>query len=728
MVPLTICFAAGILADRLGDFHGSGILSATILIWVGWFAILWKAPGKTNFACALLFLMIFFSGALWHHARWNWHPKDSISLTTGADINTCAVRGIVRTEPVRVAAHPAHPTLDTLSPRDRVRFLLKVESIRAGQEWNRASGVVRTSVLLSDAESNNSGPVALPSSGESVEIAGNISHGNKTKNPGQFDFREHFRSRGELTTLFVGSTDGIKYLDFQIRVPGRRAKIRAWIDEQLHIHLPQEQAAFASAVLLGNRDQMDLEVRDRFLKTGASHLLAISGLHVGILASAFLLLLKLGFVSRRNCLYCTIFFVLGYAWLVEFRPTVLRASILICVMCGARLLGKTALSWGSLTAALMLVLIANPNDLFSIGAQLSFLAISTIIIGKPWIFQATSTDPLDQLIAQTRPAPVRAMNQLGRNIRAACCVSFLIWIMGIPLVAYRFHSIALVSPLINPMLLLPLAMALYAGIVLVCCSCILPSAAVIPAFVCSTSLASIQTMIDFGSDQPIGHFWSAGPSGLAVLAFYIGVFLFAVFPKTKLPTRWCVLLATGWLIFGWLVPERVARLKHDNRNKLEVTVIDVRHGSATLVSLPDGKNLLFDCGSLSGSRRAATTISNVLWKEGIHRLDAVVISHADVDHFNALPELLDRFDVREVWTTEPMANSDAASVATLLEAMTNHNVPLRLAGTGSSVHLTHGSKSDEVVIEFLGPPKLPAALSKRNIGDNEMSLIASLRW
>ena len=728
MILATACFAIGILADRKLDLAAPLIFAGVIVGLLIWFFVTLRMPRRQRLACVMLYAVIFCSGAIWHHARWNWFAEDNIGSFTGDSLAAFTVRGEIRTEPVRVAGRPVHPTLDTLRPRDRIRFLMQVNSIRDGDQWRKASGTARASVQLSEQQTHDETPVRLPACGSAVEVTAALLSGGPTRNPGQFDFRAHFRGKGELATLFIDSTSAVVPVDDATNKPGWRATLRGWIDQQLHQRLAQQQASFASAILLGNRDQMDFDVRQQFLKTGASHLLAISGLHVGILASGFLLLLKLGILSRRNCLYLTIAFVISYAWLVEFRPTVLRAAMLICVMCGARLMGKTALSWGSLAAALLLVLIFNPNDLFSLGAQLSFLAISTTIIGKPWIFKAPSRDPLQQLIEQTRPTPVRAIHQIGRGLRTAFCISFLIWIIGLPLVASRFHSLALIAPLINPLLILPLTISLYAGIVTIILSAVSPAAANVAAIVCGIGLASIESMIAFGAEQSFAHRWVAGPSDFSVAVFYGGLFLCAVFPLTRLPAKWCVLLGVLWLVFGWLVPQRIATIRQQDRQELRLIVIDVKHGSAALVQLPDGTNLLFDCGSLSGSHSAAAAISDTLWHEGIDRLDAIFVSHADVDHFNALPVLLERFSVQSVWTTEAMINRDAGSVRTFHEVINQYGIPIRLVRAGQGIEFRDSNDSQKPRIDFLGPPTFPNRAGLGRIGDNEMSLVVSLCW
>ncbi len=727
MIPTTVCFAIGILADRFLDLPGIASVAVATLAWIAWFAIQKLSSQKAIVACCLLYIMIASSGALWHHARWNWFPENEIGTFASDDFEACALKGVLVTEPVRVAAAAWHPTLDTMKPKERVRFQLRVHSIRDQGKWKSASGIAGVSIFLSEEQSAGKQAIELPDCSDAVEVIGEFVGSRPTSNPGQFDFENHFRAKGQFVSVFAKSTDSVQRIaNAKNPSHGIRAKLRSKIDAQLHGHLAPEKAAFASAVLLGNRDQMDIETRSRFLKAGASHLLAISGLHVGILASGFMLLLKLGFLSRRNCLLLTIAFVVSYAWLVEFRPTVLRAAILICVMCGARLLGRNALSWGSLTTALMLVLIFNPADLFSLGTQLSFLAISSIIIGKPWIFRPTSQDPIDQLIAKTRPAFVRWTASVGREIRAAFCVSFMIWVIGIPLVAWKFHSIAMVAPLLNPFLLIPMAMALYFGLATIACGMTFPMVAVVPAAACSLSLGSIQAMVDFSATQLSGHTWSSGPPGISVAIFYLGVALFAVIPQTKVPPRWCILLAAGWLVFGWLVPDRIAQIKRVENQKLEVIIIDVRHGSAALLKLPDGRNILCDCGSLSGSNNAARTISSVLWQQRIARIDTVIISHADVDHFNALPELVERFDIDSVWISSMMGDDDAKSVTTLFDALEKSSVPTIEVGGGHSIEFPSNNGSD-LKIDLLGPPKFPNG-SSNQINDNSLSIVVNLIW
>ena len=134
------------------------------------------------------------------------------------------------------------------------------------------------------------------------------------------------------------------------------SNLRQRLNELTWKYVDEDEAAFASAILLGNREQLSAQRRELFLETGTVHLLAISGLHVGILAGSFFLFFRVGLVNRQYCLWATIVFVIFYAWLVEFRPPVSRAAILIVLYCIGRLLGENSFSYNLLAIAGLIVL------------------------------------------------------------------------------------------------------------------------------------------------------------------------------------------------------------------------------------------------------------------------------------------------------------------------------------------------------------------------------------
>jgi len=131
-------------------------------------------------------------------------------------------------------------------------------------------------------------------------------------------------------------------------------------------------------------------------------------LHVGILAYGFWWVARLGRASRRGTLTAALFLVVAYAMLTDAGPPVERAAVLIGTVCLARLGGRQTQPFNTLALAGIVVLALNPTSLFQTGAQLSFLAVATLTCARRlprW--GALPEDPLERLVAQTRPWPVR---------------------------------------------------------------------------------------------------------------------------------------------------------------------------------------------------------------------------------------------------------------------------------------------------------------------------------
>jgi competence protein ComEC len=269
-------------------------------------------------------------GALRHHVYWNWYPENEVGFRAALQPSPVAVRVTLLNEARQIAADPEGARSFSSAEVKICRALVRCDEIRDGNRWVKTSGLVWLRM-----------PVVEPqlSAGDQVEVFGTLFRIEGPSNPGQYDFSRHYRRQRILASLHCFDDQAIKVL-----TPGGRhfiSNLRTRLDRLAWRYLPPDQASLTSAILLGNREQVDVERRNKFLKTGTVHLLAISGLHVGILAGLLYCLFKAGWLGRTKCLLLTIVFVVFYAWLVEFRPPVVRATIFIVLFCLARLSGRT---------------------------------------------------------------------------------------------------------------------------------------------------------------------------------------------------------------------------------------------------------------------------------------------------------------------------------------------------------------------------------------------------
>ena len=700
LVLAVIPFAFGIMLDRWLDATWFVWLSACVASLLAWWLsnkaslIECNREGVAHLRSSILLTAAFVSlGGGWHHVRWNWYPDNHIACFATEDPQLCCVRGRLISEPRMIVRGDTESALDPLQEPIQTRLRLRLDGIRDKTDWVSVAGQV--DVFLHET-------IEDTRAGDQLQVHGKLFGLKPPTNPGQFDFQNYLRSHGRFATVHVYDSHSIQLLNRPERWQGAQllSKVRRRLNDVAWQFIDGDEAGFATAILLGNREQLSPSRRAAFLETGTAHLLAISGLHVGILAASIFLLCRIGLVERRKCLIATIVFVLVYMWLVEFRPTVVRAAILISLFCLGRLAGRSTYSFNLLAASAWIVLLINPSDLFGVGPQLSFLAVATLVFAKDWIWWPRSDDPIKRLIAGSRPFWLRWLYGLGRSFRATALASAMIWLCAAPLVAWHFHLVAPVGLILNPLLMVPIACGLYAGAATLLFGWLTDWPAEFFGWLCELTLGGIEAAIQVAQALPLSHFWTAGPPLWSLILFYALVFVCVIYPTTRLPGRWVACLGIGWLAFAWLLPIQAFSTDRDAAERqLVCTFVDVGHGTSVLVQFPDGKNLLYDCGSFSSSRYGQQNVSSVLWSQQIVHLDAVVLSHADVDHFNAMPGLCERFSIGAVYISPQMLQSDSESVAVVLRAIKDHAIPLKVITSDFETRSDDGS----IAIEVLSP-------------------------
>ena len=261
------------------------------------------------------------------------------------------------------------------------------------------------------------------------------------RNPGQFDYRAYLHGLGVNGRLYLKYTSIVKVESqrggFIHTLKKTRARLLIALED---IGLEASELGIAKALLLGDRTRVDPELYASYRKAGALHLLAVSGLHVGILAAfLYILLSPLANLRHGRLLRMLLGIILlwGYAFLCGFSSSVVRAVILFCIISYALYLqrpGETlhflALAW-----IFMLVLI-DPNWLLQVGFQLSFAAVGAIVVFTPLLFRQW-------------PWRGRVGNYVGRLV----CVSLAAQAGTLPLTLFYFHQFPGVFLLTNLVLL-----------------------------------------------------------------------------------------------------------------------------------------------------------------------------------------------------------------------------------------------------------------------------------
>jgi competence protein ComEC len=134
-------------------------------------------------------------------------------------------------------------------------------------------------------------------------------------------------------------------------------------------------------------------------------------------------------------------------------------------------------------------------------------------------------------------------------------------------------------------------------------------------------------------------------------------------------------------------------------DELRITFLAVDHGGCAVIETPDGRVYVYDAGSTMGPGITKRVIAPYLWFRGIRKIDEVFVSHADLDHFNAIPSLLDRFSVGQITYTPSFADKPTAAVRTVISSFESRGIPVRTAYAGDKF------SSGELELTVLHPPK-----------------------
>jgi competence protein ComEC len=658
--PLMIVLAA-VCAGIVADYYWPQTITTWLL--AGLVSLgLWHLParrGHPRAAAVLLMLSLWGIGAAGHHLRWNLFNENDLGNYTQAKAQPIALEAIVLNAPRLVL-----PSAPNAPPGYRME--ISAQAVRDGSEWKTVSG--RAMLFVH----NGMPPVEA---GDRIRVFGSLSNTTVACNPGEFDWAAYLRRHRVRAHLDADTAACVSIIQ-----TGSSWNLTRWLEsvrsrgsELFRQYLDPRQAELASAVLLGEREQIDRDRNEAFMTTGTVHVLAISGLHVGILAGALLWIMWRVPLPRAWGLALVALITTLYALMVDVNPPVVRATILVWIVCLALCLGRETLSFNSLAAAALVVLAINPAELFNVGAQLSFLSVAALMwLWHHWTIKNRDKERLRQMALEQMNPLSRFLGRFYDKVRNIAVAGCVIWVVTQPLVAARFHIFSPIALVLNAVLWVPMTLALLSGFAFLFIAVVVPPLAGAAAFCCNLNLWLLEKGVDFAAALPGSHFWVPGPENWWLAGFYGGVIVLAAVPKVRPKLRWCLALLVAWAGLGFAV----SWARHDS-DRLHCTFLSVGHGCAVVMELPSGQTLLYDAGRFGAPAHAARIITGFLWSRGITRIDTVVLSHADVDHYNALPEVLEKCAVGKVYVSPMMFANDTPALRELKSALRRAKVQVR---------------------------------------------------
>jgi competence protein ComEC len=439
-----------------------------------------------------------------------------------------------------------------------------------------------------------------------------------------------------------------------------RESARHW----LHQQIPEAQArGLMGALLLGDRSGIDEEMRESFARTGTSHLLAISGLHLalvsGVLFGALLwcfgslAYLLLWVDARRLAALVTWPLAGGYVLLSGSAISTQRAYLMISlVLCGTLLLrrpeGITTLAW-----AACLLLAFDPQALATASFLLSFGAVFLLMtLAQAWDAPPPSK-PLEQIASPSPPKSTKPsrFTKIARGLALSLWSSALVILGTLPISLGFSPYLPLHAPLVN-LIAIPLCgfFCVSLGLLGIALAPILPSIAAwvmeIARYAALGLLALIKTSAQldlFILQLPPLRSWEITGLLLALLALYL---LRSPRPALR---RLCALAS----LLCFLLPPAFTTWQQKTQPTLTLDFIDIGQGDATLIRFPNGYTMLIDAGgeAFAPIDTGERSILPYLRHQRIKRLDTAVLSHPHPDHFGGFLTLFQKLPIGELWHT-----------------------------------------------------------------------------
>jgi competence protein ComEC len=488
------------------------------------------------------------------------------------------------------------------------------------------------------------------------------------KNPGGFNYERLMNMQGIYVSGFINNNSEIILLRKNTAggIKLKLEKFRCYLKEIIYKNSPSPQKEVIEAMTIGNQNKIPADIRDNFSKTGTSHILSISGLHVGMVGAVafffvFLILksseyLMLRYNIVKLAAISAFLMILVYALIAGMGVTVMRATLMAFVFLLALLLGKQNDLYNTLAFAALIILAFSPEALFDISFQFSFGAVLAIIYIVPRFSHFT--------INKNTLIPGLIQSAM-RYVYLMIVVCMAATIGTLPLMMYYFNRVSCLTIVAN-LIAVPLLGTLSLAFSMFAILFSLFSVTIAGFFV---QLASWPAQISISAINKLANLsWSSipviKPNLPEIVLFYFLIFLIIQFvderkKKTnnnkyssfRFPVIKYSLLVTLLLFTADIT---YLTFKDQLSSDLKITVIDVGQGNSMLVEFPCGQNMIIDGGGFPESSfdTGRSIVAPFLYYKRIWRIDTAVLSHPHPDHLRGLIYILDNFSVRQIWKSK----------------------------------------------------------------------------
>lgn len=467
--------------------------------------------------------------------------------------------------------------------------------------------------------------------GDKISFTGTIIPISEKRNPYQFDYKSYLNSRGINVQVRLDSLISHEQNDSKLSWNWWRIKALKLVE----VNFNKETAPIAKALLLGYKQDLEGASKQAFARAGLSHIMAVSGLHVGFIIAPFWFVIPFFWSKKYGRvlgLVALILILYSYAGITGFSASVVRASVMAGLLTFGKLFNKSPNSINLTGVAAIVLLTINPAQLFEVGFQLSFSAVLIILLVLPVIQHAL---------------PYWLRLRWYAKPLMVIIVSIVVQLGLYPVQVFYFGEVSLISPLANALFVPLLGLVVPFALLCVFVSSVFPIFGAWLNVPAEFFLIGMNNFVSFSSILDWAWMKASLPS-LLLFPFWMVLIFFIASWRTQ-QIRWKWLTVTLFLFGVVQVDGIITKLE---KPELKVTVFDVGQGDAALVETPNGKQILIDAGVWSPGYDSGESIILPHLKEvGIDKLEAVILSHPHADHIGGILSLINGIEIGKIYNS-----------------------------------------------------------------------------
>lgn len=627
-----VLFSAGILLGAYFYFN-QFVLIILIFALIILQIFLFRKSGEEKINYEIIFILVILFGIF--KANIDFRIKrdtDLNSISKKLESHYVNLTGVIK----------EFPDYDTAS----IKLILDAENIITESDSINTDGLVYVRIKKNNYYNQNV-PQSKLEAGDRIKLFGSLSEPSENRNPGDFNFRKYLALQDIYNSFFVLGYDNVgiisknnsSFFNEKIIYPVKKFTLKNF-DEYIK---DIDSRAYLKGLVAGERSDISSEMKTDFVNAGVMHLIAVSGLNVTYVILAVTLLLSLLRIPRTPRLIITIIFIIAYCLFTGSTASVMRASAMGILFLISFHIERKRNFYNIVGLSAIIILMINSKQLFDAGFILSFSAVLSMVF-KYETFKSNFFDKIQDKFKGKKRYLYYLINVILLTTAAQ--------IGTLPLTAIYFEKISIVSFILNVVIIPISNISLAVGFLQIIAASVSELLSSIIAAANNFLLFIQMEMIKLSANLKFAYFEFYGMTIPRLIAYYLVIILLVTATLKKIKFR----IALSGLIIFFIIVSSI-----NFSNKLRITFLDVGQAECSLIQLPDGKNILVDCGTSYGrTDREENKILPFLKRQGIDKIDLLIFTHLHADHIAGAKTILNNIECAKIIDAGQISKSSIA--------------------------------------------------------------------